>query len=89
VRPLLAEPYKSFVATATIENKGRAGAEVPVLIETPSGDKVVRVVVKAGEQGVGRIEVPITPRQIKVNDGSVPESDHGNNVYDLPNPQQP
>jgi len=89
VRPLLAEPYKSFVATATIENKGRAGAEVPVLIETPSGDKVVRVVVKAGEQGVGRIEVPITPRQIKVNDGSVPESNHGNNVYDLPNPQQP
>jgi hypothetical protein len=88
VRPLLAEPYKTFVATATIENKGRAGAEVPVLIETPSGDKVVRVVVKAGGQGVGRIEVPIAPKQIRVNDGSVPEANLGNNVYDLPNPQQ-
>ena len=50
-RPLLSEANKSFLVTATIENRGGAGAEVPVLIQTPSGEKSVRVVVKAGEKG--------------------------------------
>ena len=89
VRALLSEGYHSFMTTATIENRGQAGTEVPVLVETPSGDKVVRVLVKAGQQGVGRIELPIAPRQIKVNDGSVPEANLGNNTYHLPPSQQP
>ena len=88
-RPLLSENVKSFMVTVTIENRGRAGAEVPAVIETPSGDKTVRVLVKAGENGVGRIELPVAPNQIKVNDGSVPEADLGNNVYEVTNPQQP
>ena len=62
-RPLLSETQKSFLVTATIENRGHAGAEVPVLIQTPSGEKSVRVVVKAGEKGTGRIEVPVAPDQ--------------------------
>ena len=73
--------------TATIENRGHAGAEVPVIIQTPSGEKSVRVLVKAGEKGVGRIEVPVAPDKIVVNDGSVPEANIGNNVYDVPPPQ--
>ena len=73
--------------TATIENRGRAGAEVPVLIQTPSGEKSLRVLVKAGEKGTGRIEVPVAPDKITVNDGSVPEANIGNNVYDVPPPQ--
>ncbi len=52
-RPLLSEANKSFLVTATIENRGGAGAEVPVLIQTPSGEKSVRVLVKAGEKGDG------------------------------------
>ncbi len=83
-RPLLNEANKSFLVTATIENHGGAGAEVPVLIQTPSGEKSVRVLVKAGEKGAGRIEVPVAPDQITVNDGSVPEADLGNNVYEMP-----
>ena len=43
-RPLLSEAYKSFLVTATIENRGSAGAEVPVLIQTPSGEKSLRVI---------------------------------------------
>jgi len=84
-RPLLSEPYKSFLVTATIENRGHAGAEVPVLMQTPSGEKSVRVLVKAGEKGTGRIEVPVAPDKVVVNDGSVPEANPpGSNVFDVP-----
>jgi hypothetical protein len=83
-RPLLSEANKSFLVTATIENRGGAGAEVPVLIQSPSGEKSVRVVVKAGQKGTGRIEVPVAPDKIVVNDGSVPEANLGNNVYEIP-----
>ncbi len=88
VRPLLSEANKSFLVTATIENRGHAGAEVPVLVQTPSGEKSVRVLVKAGEKESGRIEVPVAPDKITVNDGSVPEANIGNNVYDVPPPAQ-
>ncbi len=87
-RQLLSEQEKNYLVTATIENRGHAGAEVPVVIQTPSGEKSVRVLVKAGERGVGRIEVPVAPDKIVVNDGSVPEANMGNNVYDVPRPQQ-
>jgi hypothetical protein len=83
-RPLLGAANPSFLETVTIENRGRAGAEVPVLIQTPSGEKSVRVLVKAGEKGTGRIEVPVAPDRITVNDGSVPEVNLGNNVYEVP-----
>jgi hypothetical protein len=87
-RPLLSEADKAFLVTATIENRGHAGAEVPVLIQTPSGEKSVRVVVKAGEKGTGRVEMTIAPDKIVVNDGSVPEANLGNNVYDVPAPEK-
>jgi hypothetical protein len=88
-RPLLSEANKSVLVTATIENRGGAGAEVPVLIQTPSGEKTVRVLVKAGEKGTGRIEVPVAPDKIIINDGSVPEANLGNNVYEVPAKQNP
>jgi len=88
-RPLLGDPSPSYLETVTIENRGRVGAEVPVLIEAPSGEKTVRVLVKAGEKGTGRIEVPIAPDKIVVNDGSVPEANLGNNVYNVPPPPKP
>jgi hypothetical protein len=73
--------------TTTIENRGHAAAEVPVLMQTPSGEKVVRVLVKPGEKGIGRIEVPVAPDKVVVNDGSVPEANVGN-VYDVPPPSK-
>jgi hypothetical protein len=85
-RPLLSETEKNYLVTATIENRGRAGAEVPVIVRTPSGEKSVRVVVKAGAKGVGRIEVPVAPDKIVINDGSVPEANTANNVHDIPVP---
>ena len=87
-RPLLSESFKSFLVTATIENRGRAGAEVPVLVQTPSGEKVMRILVKAGQKGTGRLAVPVAPDKITVNDGSVPEANVGNNVYNVPPPRE-
>ena len=84
-RPLLSEA-KSLLVTVTIEDRGHAGAEVPVLVQTPSGEKMMRVLVKAGEKGTGRIEVPVAPDKIVVNDGSVPEANVGS-VYNVPPPQ--
>jgi hypothetical protein len=44
------------------------------------------VLVKGGQKGTGRLEVPIAPDTIVVNEGSVPEASTGNNVYDVPPP---
>ena len=88
-RPLLGEGSKSFLTTVTIENRGHAGAEVPVLVQvqTPSGEKTVRVLVKAGEKGTGRIELPVAPDKIIVNDGSVPEASTDSGTYRIAAPQ--
>jgi len=83
-RPLLTAETPSFLETVTIENHGHAGAEVPVIIQTPSGEKTVRVLAKAGDKGTGRIEVPVAPDKIVVNDGSVPTANSGENVYTIP-----
>lgn len=88
-RPLLDEANSSFLETVTIVNTGHAGAEVPVIVHAPSGDKVVRVLAKAGEKGVGRMEVPVAPDKIIVNDGSVPTASTGESVYNVPQPPKP
>ena len=49
---MLDDPNKLYLVTVTIENLGGAGAEVPVTIQTPSGERYVRVLVKAHQKGV-------------------------------------
>ncbi len=88
-RPLLSEREKNYLVTTTILNRGRAGAEVPVLIQTPAGERSARVLVKAGEKAVARVEVPVSPTKVVVNDGSVPEANTGDNVYEVPAPDKP
>ena len=70
-----------YQVTVTIENSGSAGAEVPVKVQTETGEKVVRVLVRGHDKGYARVEVPDPPTHVVVNDGSVPESKTGNNVY--------
>ena len=84
VRPLLDDPSKLVRVTVTIENRGGAGAEVPVLIQTPGGEKIVRVLVKAHQKASGRSQAPAAPTKIVVNDGSVPETNSGDNTFDVP-----
>lgn len=80
-RKLLGGSSNQYQVTATIENFGAAGAEVPVLVQTAKGEKSVRVLVRAHDKGYARIELPEPPTRIVANDGSVPESNTSNNVF--------
>jgi hypothetical protein len=84
VRPLLDDPNKIVLVTVTIENRGNAGAEVPVVIQTPSGERVVRVLVRGHQKASGRSQVPAAPTKVVVNDGSVPEINSGDNTFEIP-----
>ena len=78
-----------YQVTATIENLGAAGAEVPVTVHTAKGEKVVRVLVRAHDKGYARVELPEPPTRVVVNDGSVPEANTSNNVYEFAAKPQP
>lgn len=70
-----------YVVTVTVENLGNAGAEVPITLKVGSVDVTKRLEVRAKSKNSIRIEVPGAPQQVIVNDGSVPESDLGNNTF--------
>jgi hypothetical protein len=69
-----------FLVSATIENMGSAGAEVPVIVHTDRGDVVSRLRVPAHTKTAARIEVGSRPIEVTVNDGSVPEADRSDNT---------
>jgi hypothetical protein len=76
-----------YIVTITIENLGNAGAEVPVTLRMEDGEVTRRLEVHAKSKAAVRIEAPTTPREVVVNDGSVPESDMSNNVFKVPPPE--
>jgi hypothetical protein len=88
-RKLLSGEAKQYQVTATIENRGGAGAEVPVSFQTANGEKKLRVLVRAHDKAFARVELPEIPQRVIVNDGSVPESDSSNNVYEFATKPQP
>ncbi|HUQ49543.1 MAG TPA: hypothetical protein VM056_02425 [Terriglobales bacterium] len=71
----------SYLVTVTIENKGGAGAEVPVRVRMKDGEVSARMVVRAREKATARIESAQMPIEVIVNDGSVPETDPSNNTF--------
>jgi hypothetical protein len=75
-----------YVVTVTIENLGEAGAEVPVTLRMERGEVTKRLEVHAKSKASIRIEASSTPKEVVVNDGSVPESDVSNNVVEVPPP---
>lgn len=68
-----------ILVTGNLENLGAAAAEVPVTVITNGREFSSRILVKGHDKAVVRIEMPDTPLQIQINDGSVPESDISNN----------
>jgi hypothetical protein len=84
VRPLLESPGKTILVTVTIENRGGAGAEVPVLIQTPGGERAMRMLVMGHQKASERSPTPAPPTRVVVNDGSVPEINSGDNTFDVP-----
>lgn len=73
----------AYVVTVTVEDLGEAGAEVPVTLRTAEGDVTKRLEVRGKSTASIRIEVASSPQEAVVNDGSVPESGPGNNVFKI------
>jgi len=80
-------PTKSFLLTITLDNLGTAGAEVPVTIKFAGGEVTKRIEVRAKSKATFRVETPVAPQEIRVNDGSVPERDMTNNTFKVGPPQ--
>jgi hypothetical protein len=87
VHPWKTEKGVQFI-TVTLENLGNAGAEVPFTIFFEGGEITKRIEVRAKATATTRVELPGTASKIVVNDGSVPESDLTNNVFNVATPSQ-
>ena len=72
-----------FMSTVTVENLGSAGADVPVTVNIEGGEVTKKLEVRGRATSSIRIETPSAPKEIIVNDGSVPETDMANNVFKL------
>ncbi len=79
-------PQHGYLVTVTAENLGNSGAEVPIRARMAQGDAVKRLIVRGKSKASIRMEMPMLPQEIIVNDGSVPESNMNNNVYKVPSP---
>ena len=77
---------KSFMLTLTLDNLGTAVAEVSIIVKFVGGEITKRVELYAKSKLTFRVETPGAPQEIKVNDGSVPESDLTNNGFKPPEP---
>ena len=75
-----------YMVTITVENLGNAGAEVPIILRTQSEEIIKRLEVQAKSKATIRVQCASIPREVVVNDGSVPESDLSNNVFKVPQP---
>jgi hypothetical protein len=76
----------NYVVTVVVENRGDAGAEVPVVLKMEQGQITQRLVVHGKSTATIRMEAASRPQEVVLNDGSVPESDTGNNVYKIEMP---
>jgi hypothetical protein len=72
-----------YLVTITVEDLGGGGAEVPVTLRMEGGAVTKRLEVRAKSSTVTRMEATSAPQEVIVNDGSVPESDMGNNIFKL------
>ncbi|HST11006.1 MAG TPA: hypothetical protein VLL05_11565, partial [Terriglobales bacterium] len=77
----------NYLVTVTVENLGSTGAEVPLKIEFDGGEITERVEVRAKGKATVRVATPKPPKQVVVNDGSVPESDLTNNALKVDRPR--
>jgi hypothetical protein len=92
VRVQLAHPWEdekpggkksAQMITVTLENLGAVGAEVPFLVRCGEVEVSRRLEVRAKSTATMRVELPSAPKEIVLNDSSVPESEVGNNVFKI------
>ncbi len=85
VHPWKTDKGVQFI-TVTLENLGDVGAEVPFTILFEGGEITKRLEVRAKGTATTRVELPQPPSEVRVNDGSVPESDLTNNMFKISAP---
>jgi hypothetical protein len=56
---------------------------VPVTVRAQDSEATKRLEVRAKSKNSIRIMIPSQPQEVVVNDGSVPESDMSNNVFQV------
>ena len=76
-------PSGGYMVTVTVENLGEAAGEVPVTLQMQANQATQRLIVPGKSKASIRIQAATMPREVTVNDGSVPESDVSNNLYRL------
>ena len=76
-------PTGGYMVTVMVENRGEAGAEIPVTLHTQGSEASGKVVVAGKSKASVRIQTPSLPLDVTLNDGSVPESDTSNDVYKI------
>ena len=74
----------TYVVTVTVADDNQPGAEVPVFVRTEGGERTKRMLVRGNSKAVDRLEVPTSPYEARVNDGSVPETSADNNSMRIP-----
>jgi hypothetical protein len=72
---------RSYMVTVTVENLGGTGAEVPVTVRMLDGNTTERLVVVGKSRASIRILAASLPRQVLVNDGSIPEMKTSTHEY--------
>jgi hypothetical protein len=72
-----------YMVTVTVENRGDAGAEIPVTLHTQDSEAAGKLVVAGKSKASVRIQTPSLPQDVTLNDGCVPESDTSNDVYKI------
>jgi hypothetical protein len=76
----------AFIVAVTVENLGTATANVPVIVLGENGESSARLQVGPKQKETTRVAVQGKPRQVMVNDGSIPEVQPGAHVYKFPIP---
>ncbi len=72
-----------YMVTVTVENRGDAGAEIPVTLHTQGREASDKIVVAGKSKASVRIQTPSLPEDATLNDGGVPESNTSNDVYKI------
>jgi hypothetical protein len=67
----------------TVANNGGAGASVPVFVTAGPIEETARVVVQAHAKANVMVTTNLKPVRVRVNDGSVPETDMNDNEFEI------
>jgi hypothetical protein len=76
-------PTGGYMVTVVVENRGGAGAEIPVTLHMQGSEASDRLIVAGNSKASVRIQTPSLPQDVTLNDGSVPESNTSNDIYKI------